>query len=67
MTLKNRQQKINKKEINLGGTKENTEKNEKDNVANPKTGDINMNVISLSMIGLCTLMFVGIKKVKKLK
>ena len=50
-----------------GGTKENTEKNEKDNVANPKTGDINMNVISLSMIGLCTLMFVGIKKVKKLK
>ena len=51
----------------LGGTKENTEKNEKDNVTNPKTGDINMNVISLSMIGLCTLMFVGIKKLKKLK
>lgn len=48
-------------------SKKNAEKNEKDNVANPKTGDINVNVISLSIIGLCALMFVGIKKVKKLK
>lgn len=54
-------------ENKLEDSKKNTEKNVKNNVANPKTGDINMNVISISMIGLCTLMFVGIKKVKKLK
>lgn len=54
-------------ENKLEDSKKNLEKNAEDNVANPKTGDINMNVISLSMIGLCTLMFIGIKKVKKLK